>query len=180
MPFLRKNSDSGLISAAQQGDSEAFSELYRRHVDQIYRYLLARVGDTATAEDLTSEVFLRALESLGSYEHRGIPVVAWLYRIANARAVDFWRKSKHQTLPLNETFVDDKDEMRAKDVLSYRKLSHAMKHLTHKQQQVIVLKFIEGLNSAEISQLIGGTEGAVKALQHRALDSLARQMKHLA
>lgn len=176
MAFVQRDGESNLIVSAQRGDTEAFSELYLRHVDQIYRYMLARMGDPSTAEDLTSEVFMRALESLGSYEDRGVPFVAWLYRIANARAVDFWRRMKHESLPIDELSSEFAAEMPSGDVFTYNALSSALKHLTTEQQQVIVFRFVEGFSAAEVSQLMGRTEGAIKALQHRALASLARLM----
>jgi RNA polymerase sigma-70 factor (ECF subfamily) len=176
MTFVQMSGESKLVASAQQGNAEAFSELYRRHVDQIYRYMLARVGDPSTAEDLTSEVFMRALESLGNYEDRGVPFVAWLYRIANARVVDFWRRAKHDEVSIDEMAQEYAVEMPGGDVVTYRALSRAMKHLTSEQQQVIVLRFIEGFSAAEVSQLMGRSEGAIKALQHRALASLARLM----
>ena len=176
MAFVLRDGESKLIASAQRGDAEAFSELYRRHVDPIYRYMLARVGDPSTAEDLTSEVFMRALESLGNFEDRGVPFAAWLYRIANARAVDFWRRTKHESLPIDELSPEFAVEMPGGDVFTYHALSRALKHLTAEQQQVIVLRFVEGFSTSEISQLMGRTEGAIKALQHRALASLARLM----
>ena len=80
-----------LIEQARRGDRKALSELYRRHVDAVYRYVRLRVGDTTVAEDLTAEVFLRMLRDLKGYRYTNVPFVAWLYRIAYARTVDYWR-----------------------------------------------------------------------------------------
>jgi RNA polymerase sigma-70 factor (ECF subfamily) len=173
---VRGNDERDLIRRAQQRDADAFSELYRRHVDLIFRYVLLRVGDESVAEDLTSEVFVRALEALDAYEDRGAPFAAWLYRIAHSRVVDFWRRSQRTPVSIDAGEFDLSVEATSRDVLAYSVLADALKRLTAEQQEVIILKYVEGYNAAEIAQLTGRTEGAVKAMQHRALASLARLM----
>jgi RNA polymerase sigma-70 factor (ECF subfamily) len=162
-----------------QGDLTAISELYNLHVDRIYQYVRYRTGDDQTAEDITAEVFLRAIESLGTYNDRGAPFVAWLYRIAHARVIDYWRSSKRrQTAPLDDPLLQDglvtTDDAIDIDFLQHRSLWIALRQLTDDQQNVIILKFVQGLGNAEIAQMLGKTEGAIKALQRRALESLAR------
>jgi len=174
--FVHTHDESDLVRRAQQGDADAFTELYRRHVDPIYRFVLLRVGDEAAAEDLTSEVFVRALESLDTYEDRGAPFAAWLYRIANARVVDHWRRSRQPDVSLDSGEIDLPFEPAARDVFTLKVLSESLRNLTVEQQEVIILKFIEGYSTAEISQITGRSEGAVKALQRRALAALARRM----
>jgi len=174
--FVHNHDEGDLVRRAQQGDADAFTELYRRHVDPIYRFVLLRVGDEAVAEDLTSEVFVRALESLDTYEDRGAPFAAWLYRIANARVVDHWRRSRQPALSLDSGEIDLPFEPAARDVLTSKDLSESLRRLTAEQQEVIILKFVEGYSTAEIAQITGRSEGAVKALQRRALASLARKM----
>jgi len=178
MTFVRPTDERDLIRRARQRDADAFSELYNRHVDRIFRYVLLRVGDDTVAEDLTSEVFVRALESLSAYEDRGAPFAAWLYRIANARVVDHWRRARRAEMSLDADDAEVPVEMPANDVLVYKTLAESLARLTSEQQEVIILKFVEGYNTAEIAQITGRTEGAVKALQHRALASLARLMNH--
>jgi RNA polymerase sigma-70 factor (ECF subfamily) len=178
-PIVRIQDEGLLIQRAQQGDLAAVSELYNLHVERIYRYIRYRTGDDLTAEDLTAEVFLRAIESLGSYREHGAPFIAWLYRIAHARVIDYWRSSKRrQTAPLDDPLLQDglvaADDAIETDFLQHRSLWVALRQLTEDQQQVIVLKFVQGLSNAEIAQLLGKTEGAIKALQRRALESLAR------
>ena len=177
MTFVRPTDERDLIRRARQRDADAFSELYRQHIDRIFRYVLLRVGDDALAEDLTSEVFVRALESLSAYEDRGAPFAAWLYRIANARVVDHWRSAQRANMWLDTDDAEMPVEMPANDVIVYKTLAESLTRLTSEQQEVIILKFIEGYNIAEIAQITGRTEGAVKALQHRALASLARLME---
>ncbi len=173
------NTESELIQRAKTGDLMALGTLYNLHVDRIYQYIRYRTGDDQTAEDITAEVFLRAIESIGSYDDHGAPFIAWLYRIASARVVDFWRRAKHnQTAPLDDPLLQDglvtSDEDIDIDFLQHRSLWQAMQQLTDEQQNVIILKFKQGLNNAEIAHILGKTEGAVKALQRRALEALAR------
>jgi len=174
--FVHDHDEPDLVRRAKQRDADAFTELYRRHVDLIYRYMLLRVGDESVAEDLTSEVFMRALEAIGDYEDRGAPLAAWLYRIASARVIDFWRRSNRQDVSIDSGSVDLPVDMPANDVIAYRLLSQSLQRLTAEQQEVIILKYVEGYSLAEVAQITGRTEGAVKALQHRALASLARLM----
>ena len=174
--FVHSTDERDLIRRARQRDAEAFSELYRRHVDLIFRYVLLRVSDQAVAEDLTSEVFVRALESLGRYEDRGAPFAAWLYRIASARVIDHWRRTQRPVVSLEAGDVQVPVDPPAGDVVAQETLARSLQHLTGEQQEVIILKFIEGYSIAEIARITGRTDGAVKALQHRALASLARLM----
>ena len=171
------NDERNLIQCAQQRDTEAFGELYRRHFDQIFRYVLARVGEEALAEDLTGDVFVRALEALERYEDRGVPFSAWLYKIANARVIDHWRRARWAGVSIDAERISIAVEAPSADVLAYKFLAESLKKLTSEQQEVIVLKFIEGYSIAEVAQRTGRSKGAVKSLQHRALASLARLME---
>ena len=178
-PIVHNDDERRLIERAKQGDLAALGALYNLHVDRIYQYALYRTGDDQTAEDIAAEVFLRAIESIGNYEDQGVPFAAWLYRIAHARVVDFWRSSKrHQTAPLEDPLLQEEltsqDDGIDIDFLQHRLLATALRQLTDDQQNVIVLKFRQGLSNAEIAQMLGKTEGAVKALQWRALEALAR------
>jgi RNA polymerase sigma-70 factor (ECF subfamily) len=172
-----RQGEDRLIKQAKRGDDRAFSELYRRHVDMIYRYTYARVRDATVAEDLTAQVFLKAFEGLENYQPRGAPFSAWLYRIAHARTVDYWRQQQRRqevvlldNLPARSPSPEDvvvaKSEWKAAvDLLS---------QLTDDQRDVIILRFIEEMSLAEVADTLDKTVGAVKALQHRALASLAR------
>jgi RNA polymerase sigma-70 factor (ECF subfamily) len=181
-PIVRRQDEGQLIQRARQGDLAAVSELYNLHVDRIYQYVRYRTGDDQTAEDITAEVFLRALESLGRYNDQGAPFIAWLYRIAHARIIDYWRSSKRrQTAPLDDPLLQDglvtTDEAIDVDFVQHRLLRSALRQLTEDQQNVIILKFMQGLSNAEIAQVLGKTEGAVKSLQRRALETLARLLE---
>lgn len=158
----------------------AISALYRRHVQAIYRYVYYRVGDEHTAEDLTAEVFLRAVEGLPNYEPRGVPFAAWLYRIAQARVADHFRRQRRSaTAALDESWSSGKDSPLAQLELSslHERLRAALDRLTIDQQQVITLKFVEGFSNAKVARILGKTEGAVKSLQHRALNALHRLLE---
>jgi RNA polymerase sigma-70 factor (ECF subfamily) len=168
-----------LIARAQQGDEAAISQLYRRHVPGIYGYLASRVGDAALADDLTSEVFLRALEALPQFEDRGVPFSAWLYRIAHDRMVDhFRRRARRPTTPLQEARlpamagIDQVVETR----LRMAQLGEAMERLTPEQHHVILLRFLAGFKLAEIAYVMDKSTAAVKMLQLRALTRLRQEI----
>lgn len=168
-----------LIERAQRGDRAALSELYRRHVDAIYRYVHLRVGDPTVAEDLTAEVFLRALEGLGEYRYTGVPLIAWLYRIARARTADYWRRAgRYQEIELSDKIaaIGSDPEVIASARIERSDLVVVLRRLTDAQQQVIILRFVEEMSLAQAAAAMGKTVGAIKALQHRALASLARLM----
>ncbi len=173
----RPNDESRLIERAKRREPAALSELYQRHVDAIYRYIYYRVGDGATAEDLTAEVFMRVVESIDRYDDCGIPISAWLYRIAHARVYDHWRR-EHRRPQVEWDDVSTSPELTveppAGDVLALQHLLQALHGLKDEQQQVLVLKFLEGLDNGTIAQIMNKTEGAIKALQHRALAAMAR------
>lgn len=176
----KRDKENRLILQAKQGDKQAIAELYTGHVDAIYRYVWPRVRDEAVAEDLTAQVFLKALEGLPGYEPSGKPFLAWLYRIAYARVIDHWRKQeKRATLPLDETLPAreprpaalleaEDDWITAIDLLA---------RLTDDQQEVLMLRFIGEMSLSDVAEVMGKTLGATKAVQHRALASLARLLE---
>jgi RNA polymerase sigma-70 factor (ECF subfamily) len=178
---VRDVRESRLIKKAKTYDTEALSELYRRHADAIFRYVYYRVGDRVAAEDLVSDVFVRMLEGLPSYQDTGRPFEAWLYRIAHARVVDHYRKERSRRgAPVDEGLVASEEQDPHRLVAhrdDARRIWEALVDLTDDQQQVISLRFIAGYSTAEVAELLGKTEGAVKALQHRALASLRRLLE---
>lgn len=177
---MQEETERQLIERAKSYDEEALGELYRRHADDMFRYIYYRVGDTKTAEDLVGDVFINMLEGLPKYEYTGAPFEAWLYRIAHARVVDYYRRQDvRDTAPLEEqmpagervnpdTLADTRDD--------FRRAWTAMQSLTEEQQHVIALRFFAGYSIAETAQVLDKTEGAVKALQYRAIASLRRLM----
>jgi RNA polymerase sigma-70 factor, ECF subfamily len=172
--------DADLIRAAQHGDRDAFGQLYERYFDRVYSYVSFKLNNHVEAEDVAGQVFLKALESLGSYKWTGVPFQAWLFRIAHNLVIDFVRrKGRRPSEPLDEALPDDR-QMADPSALLVEKVAReglieAVDRLTDLQKQVIALKFAGGLSNAEVARILGKTEGAVKALQHAALDSLKRQ-----
>lgn len=168
------------VENAARGDAAAIGDLYRRYAPAVFRYLFYRLGDRDAAEDLTSEVFVRALEALPRYRMRGRPFSAWLYRIAGARVADYYRQHRrHPVAPLlSDTPAYEVDlAEEAESRLTAEVLQRAIVHLTTLQQQVIVLRFLQGLSHSEVAQIIGRSEGAVRVLQFRALEALRRLLE---
>ncbi len=168
-------SEEQLIQRAQRGDANAFGDLYEQQLAAIYRYIFYRVGNVAEAEDLTETVFLKAWEALGRYRWREVPFSAWLYRIAHNIIIDRYR-SDHETVSYDDqTEVHDEadgPEEWLAEVETTEVLIEALAQLPPDHQQVLVLRFINGLNHAETSRVLGRSEEAVRVLQHRALKAM--------
>jgi len=163
--------ERALIEAAQR-DPRRFSELYQRHFDRVYAFLARRAGGRAEAEDLTAEVFHHALASLGRFEWRGAPFIAWLLQIARNVLADRWqRAAREQGTPQPETGGDETGvERRAV-------LAGLLSRLPKDQERVILERFVEQKSIREIAAGLRRTEGAVKQLQFRALESLRARMR---
>jgi len=178
---LDRVEEKRLIRSAQNGNADAFAALYRANVQKIFRYIYYRVNNAQLAEDLTGDVFMRALEGMGKYDDRGRPFVAWLYRIAHARVVDYFRKTGKDPV---ETDIADTPLPVDADLdaglvrrQAAQQLRRAIAALTAEQQQVIILRFIEGLRMEEVARIMGKRPNAIKALQHRALRALAGRLE---
>jgi len=168
-----------LIRRAQQGDQEAFAELYEEHFDPIYRYILMRVRDRAEAEDLTQQVFLSALEALPSYKWRGAPFSTWLFRIAHNRVIDYRRKMTRFKSSSEAGLISTEPDpaTAAEREMELARIQRVLKELTPLQQEVIGLRFTGGLSTAEVAQVMRKSEGAIKALQHSALVTLRKKLQ---
>jgi RNA polymerase sigma-70 factor (ECF subfamily) len=167
--------EGSLVRRAQQGEPEAFEQLYEAHFDKIYRYIMLRLKNQAEAEDLTQQVFLKALESLGNYNWRGVPFSSWLFRIAHNQVVDYVRRgSKMKMLALDEsgTLSESNPVMMAEKNLKLRQVAMACEKLSEGQREVISMRFAGGLTVAETAKAMDKSEGAVKVLQHAALVKL--------
>ena len=167
-----------VIRAAQAGDREAFALLYEAHVDRVYHYLLRRMGQPADAEDVTAEVFIRAMKALESFEIRGAPFVAWLLRIANSMAFYQMKKqSRRREVPLQDNLSGGNDPADlALNQVASEEVSRAMQGLTALQRQVMTLRYMAQLSIAETAAKMERTEGAIKFLQHSAIRALQRTM----
>ena len=170
--------DSELVVRAKAGDHSAFTLIYERYAAAIYRYIYFRVGEAELAEDLQAEVFLRMLEGIHRYEERGWPISAWLYRIAHDRTVDIMRRRRNRKHVPLEVWGGSCDgpEKAVSARLDYEELNRTLNDLTDDQRQVILMRFMADMSVQEVAKTLGRTEGAVKALQHRGLQSLARRL----
>ena len=169
-----------LIERAKECDSSAFARLYEHYYQGIYNYIYLRVSDVSQAEDLTSEVFIKALESIDSFTFRGLPFSSWLYRIARNLMIDYYRSHKEPVdLPLKDEVLpagkDPSDVLERE--LTHQELARALRNLTEDQQEVIILRFVEGFSPPDVAQVLGKSEGAVKSLQYRGLNSLNRVLE---
>jgi RNA polymerase sigma-70 factor (ECF subfamily) len=172
--------DADLIQRAQDGQSEAFGELYRRYLPQIFGYIRLRVDTERDAEDLAETVFMKSFQALGTYEDRGIPFTAFLYKVARHVVVDSYR-SHQEHLPLDEAerqpdespgaesaFVDGED---AAEALA------ALHKLAKRYQEVIRLRVLMELPTETVAQWMGSSPTAVRVLLHRALKALRKTMR---
>lgn len=169
--------ETQLIEQAKSGNADAFAGLYDVYIDDVYRFILHRVGNKQTAEDLTSQVFLKAWDNLGRYKMRGLPFGAWLFRIARNIVIDHYRTHKN-TLPLEAEAMTKPDPKAnvAREVerrLEGEWLQTVLQRLTEDQREVLTLKFINGLKTGEVAKIMGKRQGAIRALQMRALQTLA-------
>lgn len=181
MPELN---DETALKLAAQGDQDAFGVLYERYVSRIYSYIYYRTGNQHDAEDLTARVFFRALRHVENYKDRGLPLSAWLYRIAHNLVANWHRdNSRRNEVPLDEILLvrhgGDLPEVVLIENEEKEKLLKVIHHLPADRQQLILLKFGEHLSNAEIGRVMGRSEGAVKSLYHRTLLSLRDDFNHL-
>ncbi|HEV7627216.1 MAG TPA: ECF subfamily RNA polymerase sigma factor, BldN family [Streptomyces sp.] len=168
-----------LVERAQSGEADAFGNLYDQYSDTVYRYIYYRVGSKATAEDLTSETFLRALRRIGTFTWQGRDFGAWLVTIARNLVADHFKSSRFrlevttgEMLDANE--VERSPEDSVLESLSNAALLDAVHRLNPQQQECVTLRFLQGLSVAETARSMGKNEGAIKTLQYRAVRTLAR------
>jgi RNA polymerase sigma-70 factor (ECF subfamily) len=167
-----------LVRAAQQGDGEAFGKLYDQYVDSVFRFIYYRINDRALAEDFTSETFLRALRRISSISYQGRDIGAWFITIARNIVFDHAKSARHRLeLTTGEVFegkeVDAGPEFAVLANLTNARLLEAVNSLGDEQKECIVLRFLNGLSVAETASVMGKNDGAIKALQHRAVKRLA-------
>jgi RNA polymerase sigma-70 factor, ECF subfamily len=169
-----------LVDRAQQGDRDALEELYLLHFDRIYSYLHMSVGNRYDAEDLTTQTFVKMLESIGRFRWQAAPFSAWLFRIAHNLAMDHFRASRRwqpeEDVPEPPGSEEASAEDQAMHVLGRQSMLELIDKLSPEQQQVLTLKFVFNFPNAEVATILGKTEGAIKSLQHRALVSLEKQL----
>ncbi len=173
--------ESALIERAKT-DSEAFGLLYERYYGRIYNYVYYRTGNVDDAQDLTARIFERAMNHIGRYEDKGLPFSAWLYRIAHNLVANFHRdRSRHRLIALDDIeqwHVGEGDPEFTTQILEDKAaLLGAIRRLPADRQELLILKFVERLPNAEIGDIMGRSEGAIKSLYHRTLLSLREEFE---
>jgi RNA polymerase sigma-70 factor (ECF subfamily) len=175
----RNSEESALIERAKS-DSEAFGELYESHFDRIYNYIYYRTGNIHDAEDLTARVFFRAIQHIGNYKDQGGPFSAWLYSIARNLLANWYRdNSKRTMIPIDAMAhiqSTDEPELESEIVENRETLVAAIKRLPEDRQDLLILKYVNKQSNAEIGQILGRSEGAIKSLYHRTLLTLKNDL----
>lgn len=174
---MPESKDEKTLLLAAQEDQEAFGVLYERYVGRIYNYIYYRTGNQHDAEDLTARVFFRALRHIEHYTDRGLPFSAWLYRIAHNLVANWHRdNSRRKEVPLEEIILvrqgSEHPEILLMQSEEQDSLLEIIRGLPPDRQQLLILKFVEHFSNAEIGQIMGRSEGAVKSLYHRTLLSM--------
>src|SRR6266498_4731319 len=169
-----------LVERAQSGDRNALEELYLIHFDRIYSYLHMSVGNRHDAEDLTTQTFLKMLESIGRFRWQSAPFSAWLFRIAHNLAMDHFRARRRwqpeEEVPEPAGSEEPSAELQAMQSIGRQSMLELIQDLSPEQQQVLTLKFVFNFANADVATILEKTEGAIKSLQHRALASLQKQI----
>lgn len=174
---MREFSDEVVLKNAIRGDRDAFGVLYERYINRIYSYVYYRTGNVHEAEDLTERVFMRAMRHIENYTDRGLPFSAWLYRIAHNLVANWYRdNSRRREVSLDERLLIsgllEHPEANLIQLEEREFLMYIIRRLSADRQQLIILKFVDQMTNAEIGQIMGRTEGAIKSLYHRTLLSL--------
>ncbi len=185
-PFARGTEHAALddreLVALAKRDKEAFGQLYERYLEKIYNYVYYRVGNAQDAEDLSARVFARALAHIGKYEDRGLPFQAWLYRIAHNLVANWHRDQGKRKIIALDDYVAHGLKSEAPDRLAEERaerdqMLEAARRLPEDRQQLLILKFVERMSNAEIGEIMGRSEGAVKSLYHRTLLALRDELR---
>jgi RNA polymerase sigma-70 factor (ECF subfamily) len=151
------------------------AELYEEYYDRITRYAYVHIGDRNDAEDIAGETFLRALKTLDSYQERGVPMQAWLFKIAHNLIVDYLRKKtkiKIQAIDITPLADDEDPTVMVEKKVQLEKVKKAMINLTDDQREVIGLRFLGGMTSREVAQVMNKNDGAVREMQRAAIERL--------
>ena len=176
MPDLEYREDV-ILARASQGDKDAFGELYEHYAERIFNYIYYRTGNVHDAEDLTARVFQRAMNHIRKYTDRGVPFSAWLYRIAHNLIANWHRdRGRKQEIPIDDLPVlparGDHPEATVVRTEEQDALLRLIRRLPAERQTLLILKFVDNLSNAEIGQIMGRSEGAIKSLYHRTLLAL--------
>jgi RNA polymerase sigma-70 factor (ECF subfamily) len=167
-----------LVGLAQQGDGEAFGQLYDRYADTVFRFIYFRINDRGLAEDFTSETFLRALRRIGTISYQGRDIGAWFITIARNIVLDHLKSARHRLETTTADTIEGREhaqstEAAVLDTLQSERLMQAVGQLGDEQRECVMLRFVHGMSVSETAQIMGKNDGAIKALQHRAVRKLA-------
>ena len=174
--------EEDVLRRASQGDRDAFGQLYERYVERIFNYVYYRTGNPHDAEDLTARVFQRAMNHIRNYTDRGVQFSAWLYRIAHNLVANWHRdRSRKQEIPIDDLPIlptkGDHPEKNLVHSQEQESLLKMIRKLPPERQNLLILKFVENMSNAEIGEIMGRSEGAVKSLYHRTLLALRDQLE---
>jgi len=173
-----------LLIEQAKADKQAFGKLYELHVDRIYNYIYYRTGNSGDAEDLTARVFFRAIRHIDNFQYRGVPFSAWLYQIARNMLANWYRdQGRRKMISLDRVAQlqsTHSPELAAEQLEGRQALLAAIRRLPADRQELLILKFVERVSNAEIGQILGRTEGAIKSLYHRTLLSLRDDLQKTA
>ena len=175
---MHANPDNNKTGSRELNEARLAS-LYEEYYNKIARYIFVRIGDRAEAEDLSGEVFLKALQSLDSYKERGIPMHAWLFRIAHNLVVDYFRQAaKRKTVPIDTVqVVTEEDPQTIVEVkMELERVAKALDQLTSAQRQVVELRFFGELTSEEAGRILNKSSGAVREMQSAAIKQLRKSL----
>jgi RNA polymerase sigma-70 factor (ECF subfamily) len=170
-----------LVELAQKGDRASLEELYLIHFDRIYSYLHMTVANRHDAEDLTTQTFVKMLESIGRFRWQSAPFSAWLFRIAHNLSMDYFRSRRRwqpeAEVPEPYGSEEPSAEAEAMQSIGRQSMLDLIDTLSQEQQQVLTLKFVFNFANADVAKILDKSEGAIKSLQHRALASLQKQVE---
>ena len=176
------DNELNIINQAQRGNPEYFGLLYDHYLPPIYRFIFLKVSNKAEAQDLVHDVFLSAWKNIDDFDHQGFPFSSWLYQIARHKVIDHYRTRKInlaienvsennlQVLPSVAGELDKNADL--------FRVREAIKKLNDDQQNVLIMRFVEDLSYQEIARAIGKSEGAVRLIQHRAIQSLKKIVRN--
>jgi len=174
MPGWQDIEDIELLKRAQDGDADAFGEIYQRYAEAVFRFLYAHVDDRMDAEDLTEEIFFKVWRSISSYRDQGTPFLAFLFKIARNALIDHYRRSGKneqpvsiEDTPIQDNGVDPGEEAIAK--LEHAEIRQVLNQLREDYRTVLILRFLSDLSPQEAAHTMGRSTGAIRVLQHRAL-----------
>lgn len=179
---MRPNQDDialkELMARAKSGDRRAFGKVFRLNYKEIYDYIARRIGDPHEAEDLTMLVFTKGLDKIGSYEERGAPAKAWLFRIAHNVVVDYFRarRTEVQLDEVNEHDPEGDVHAKISDLMDIEEVRNAIALLPQAQSEVLTLRFLEDRSIAETAEAIGKKETTVRALQFKGINTLRTRL----